>query len=276
MIKRLLVALGGTPFSHVALRYGVELARAHGASLVGVTFLDTQYWEARLGPLMTASTAARLLEARPWAVAERRVEKVVEGFERACTEAGVAYEVVRQPDRRPVEVLTSAWRLCDMVVFGLRGLFDHTLVPEPETTIAQLTRRGVCPILAVAREYRQVRRVLVAYSGSPESANTMKQYVHMQPWPGAALNVACFGKNPDDGAQLLTEAMDYCRAHGLSVTTEAVEGPARDRLNPYAQAIGADLVVLGDSFRSVFVRDLLGDTMSHLIQTADRPLFLSH
>lgn len=276
MLKRVLVGLGGMPHSHIALRYGIELARSHGASLVGVTIVDTQYWKATLPSFMTAGEATRLAEARPWAVAEQRVQQVVERFEDACREAAVAGEVLGKPDGRPEEFLASASRYCDLVVFGLRGLFEHTLVPEPERSLAQLTRRGVRPILAVAREHREVRRVLVAYNGSPESASAMKHHVQMRLWPDAALNLACFGESSDESARLLEEATSYCRAHGVTVTAESVESTPRDGLNPYAEAIGADLVVLGDSFRHILVRDLFGDTMSHLIQTAQRPLFISH
>ena len=173
-------------------------------------------------------------------------------------------------------MLPSQWRYCDLVVFGLSGLFEHTLVPEPGRSLAQLTRRGVRPILAAAREYREVRRVLVAYSGSPESASAMKQYVQMRLWPDAALTLACFGKSTDESTRLLEDAGAYCRAHGSRVTTESVESSPREGLNQYAESVGADLVVLGDSFRHILVRDLFGDTMSHLIQTAKRPLFISH
>ena len=58
--------------------------------------------------------------------------------------------------------------------------------------------------------------------------------------------------------------------------TESVETSARSSLLTHAQAMDADLIVMGDSFRHVLLRNLLGDTMSDLIRVADRPLFLSH
>jgi len=275
MVKRILLALGGTPFSHVAVRRGVELAQAHGSQLVAVTILDTDFWQASTSSWMSAAEAARLAEARSWIGAKKRVERVVAEFMQACADADVPCEVKR-PDHEPFELLSSESRYCDLVLFGLRGLFDYHLVPDAEKTIARLIRGGVRPMLAVASEYRPVRRVLIAYSGSMESATTMRRFVQMRLWPSAVLKIVCFEHDVTDAGRLLAGAAEYCQAHGFVTTTEAVDGSARGSLLPYAQNGDMDLIVAGDSFRHVVLQDLLGDTMSHLVRHADRPLFLSH
>ena len=42
MIKRILVALGGTEYATAATSHAVELAKAHGAELTGVSVLDQE------------------------------------------------------------------------------------------------------------------------------------------------------------------------------------------------------------------------------------------
>lgn len=69
-------------------------------------------------------------------------------------------------------------RYHDMCVVGLHGLFEHGVVPEPRDGLERLVSQGVRPILAVAEQYRPIRRVLVASSGSLESAKTFKHFVH--------------------------------------------------------------------------------------------------
>lgn len=275
MIKRILLALGGTPFSRVAVRRGIELAQTHGSTLIGIPILDSDYWKIPTRSWMTASEAARMVNAKPWEAAERRVKRVLDDFEKACANAGVPCEVKR-PEQRPFDMLASTSRYCDLVLFGLRGLFDFHLVPEAERTIAQLIRGGVRPILAVSSVYRPIRRVLIAYSGSMESARTIRQFVQMGLWPNATIELITFTDDVDDAPTLLTDAATYCKAHGHTPQMKAEAGTARQSLLPYAQETNADLIVAGDSFRNVVLRDLLGDTMSHLIRHADRPLFLSH
>jgi nucleotide-binding universal stress UspA family protein len=40
MIKRILVGLGGTPYTPFAIPRSIELAQQHGAELTGVTVVD--------------------------------------------------------------------------------------------------------------------------------------------------------------------------------------------------------------------------------------------
>ena len=50
MIKRILLGLGGTPFTDVAIQRVVELAKAHDALITGVTVVDTQQLS-QVGPV---------------------------------------------------------------------------------------------------------------------------------------------------------------------------------------------------------------------------------
>ena len=42
MIKRILLGLGGTPFTDVAIQRAVEVSKLHGALITGVTVVDTR------------------------------------------------------------------------------------------------------------------------------------------------------------------------------------------------------------------------------------------
>ena len=94
MIKRILIALGGTPYSEVAVRRGIELASAHGATVVGVTILNDDHWSAGSHSMMSGSEVARVAEAQPWRRFERRLAEVIDEFRRSCADASVPCEVV--------------------------------------------------------------------------------------------------------------------------------------------------------------------------------------
>jgi nucleotide-binding universal stress UspA family protein len=161
------------------------------------------------------------------------------------------------------------------MIFGLRSLFEYDLVPDPRSALARLVQSGVRPILAVSRECRPVQKVLIAYSGSMESAKAMKRFVEMRLWPNATLHVVTFDHQSEKAASLVSDAAAYCRAHGF-VTQEAnLPGSAKDQLLPYAEAWGADLLVVGNSAKNLLIRQIFGETALHAIQNADRPLFLA-
>ena len=84
-----------------------------------------------------------------------------------------------------------------------------------------------------------------------------------------------FGKNDEITARFLKDAAEYCRDHGFTTKTEAVENSARDHLIEYARQHDMNLIVMGNSIHNLIFRHLLGDTVLNAIQQSDRPLFLA-
>ena len=274
MIKRILVGLGGTPYTPVSIRYAVELAQAQGAELTGVTAIDLR----RLGDIgpvpLGGGAAAEDLREHRLHVTEQRVNEAVAEFERACQDAGVAH-TVRHETGDAFELIVSLARYHDLMIFGLRSVFDHGLGEDPQGALASLIAGGVRPILAVADQYRPIRRALLAYSGSMESAKTIKYFVQMGLWPDVKLRVVTFDSPPDRAEPLLAEAAAYCQAHGYEPELEHSPDPAKHKILAAAEAFDADIVVMGNSARHYLLRQILGETTLHVIQTADRPLFLA-
>jgi nucleotide-binding universal stress UspA family protein len=120
-----------------------------------------------------------------------------------------------------------------------------------------------------------IRNVLIAYSGSMESAKAMRRYVQLNPWRNVRLRIVHFGHRDDNTEKLLIDAADYCSDHGYPNETELVDQSARENLIEYAQKNDMDLIVMGNSIRSLLLRHLLGDTVLNAIQQSDRPLFLT-
>jgi nucleotide-binding universal stress UspA family protein len=274
MLKRILVALSGTPFTPVSVRRAVELARRHGASLTGVTVVDIE----RLSdvgpvPLGGASVAHNLAEHRV-AVTQEHVEEEIAHFERTCTEASVPYVIDRESGD-PFGLLLELWRYHDLTIIGLRGLFEYGVVHNPDDMIIKLIHRGVSPIIAVSSEYREVDRVLVAYNGSPEAAMAMKHFAQLRLWPDATIKLVCFDFEEKAAMPLLIDATAYLRAHGLEPEAESLPGGPKHGLLAHAQEWGADLVVMGSTSRGRIAKLMVGETALEVLMNADVPLFLS-
>jgi len=166
-------------------------------------------------------------------------------------------------------------RYHDMCVFGLHGLFEHGVVPEPRDAIERLVSGGVRPILAVGEQYRPIRRVLVAYSGSLESAKTFKHFVHSGLYADARIRIVHFGDDAQTAARRLEKAAVFFAAHGRSVETNHAGGSALDGLLPYAKAWEADLIVAGNSSKNLLLRRVLGETALRLLRESPLPLYLA-
>jgi nucleotide-binding universal stress UspA family protein len=273
-VKRILVGLGGTDYTPVAIRRAIELAQHHQAQITGVTIMDTSRLR-DVGPVPVGGAhAARALREHRLEVSRQSVQEALEVFQDGCECQQIPFRV-HQESGESFALMTNLARYHDLMIFGLRSIFDAGLGLDPQDTLARLVRAGVRPLIAVSREYRPIRRALLAYSGSPESAKTIKRFVQSRLWPEVELRLLTCARSTGDARALLAEMSAYCRAHGYEPETEASDAPPKVQILAAAQEWNADLIVLGNGVRNLWLNRVLGSTALHVIQNADRPLYLA-
>jgi len=273
MIKRILVGLGGTPFTTTAIRYAVELAQVHQTEVLGVTVTDYR----RLSALTKSSGSAKdaVREARYLDEKSAKQKQAIAEFQMVCRSAGIRHNVARESGD-PFEQMISQARYYDLMIFGLRSLFEFDFGgTEASDVLTRLVSKGVRPILAVSQEYRPIHRVLLAYSGSMESAKAIRRFTQMQLWPEISVKVVTFEHPPKVGQALVNGIADYCRAYGYEVEVEHMAGSAQELLLQQAADWKADLMVVGNSIKQYWLKKLLGETAMHVIRNTEIPLFLS-
>jgi len=273
-IKRILLGLGGTEYTPVAIRHAVELSRLHGAEVTGVTVTD----ESRIassGPVpMGGAHVARALGEKRLATSRERVDKAIDQFEMACAAQSIPFKL-HQECGEPFSQMTSLSRYHDLMVFGLRSLFDSGLGVDPEDTLTRLVRTGVRPMLAVPSEYHPIRKALLAYSGSPESAKAIRRFIQSRLWPDTELKLLACGQSREHGEQLAADMSGYCRAHGLEPEIEVSLSNPNQQILESAGAYDADLIVMGNGVRSLWLDRILGSTALHVVRHSTRALYLA-
>jgi nucleotide-binding universal stress UspA family protein len=273
-MKRILVGLSGTEYTVSAINQAVALTMGHDAEVTGVSILDKSRLE-NVGPVpLGGSQYARELTDDRMEKAKERIEWSLHEFTESCRAAGVRHQVLREVGE-PLSLLIDQARYHDLMVFGLRSLFEFNLVADPHDAIVRLVQSGVRPLIAVSKHDSPIGKVMIAYSGSMESARAMKRFVQMRLWPGARLRIVTFEHTTDRATEIVNDAADYCRAHGFDVEVAIIPGSAKDQLLPYAEAWGADLIVVGNSAKNLLVRRLFGETALNTIRHSNRPLFLA-
>lgn len=274
MIKRILVGLGSLDYARSATAKAIELAQSHKAQLTGVTLFDIDRLDQTGAvPIGAGQLAKELRESRLDDV-KSIIESAEVCFAAECNKAGIGYQLQRETGD-PLGALVSLTRYHDLIVCGLQSLFEHGVIEDPPDELAMLVKEGVRPLLAVTDTDRPIQRVLIAYSGSMESAKTMRRFIHLRMWPAAELRIVTFNQQPKLGEALLADAAAYCRAHGFQPETECVSSPPLSNLLPYASKWEADLIVLGNSAKNILLRRILGETALHVMRNAELPLFLA-
>jgi len=274
VIKRILLGIGGTSFTSVAIERAVALASLHAARITAVTVVDPNRI-CKFGPVPAGAGhyAKRMCDNR-LEVKKGQLIDAVGTLEQACKQSGVSCEVAWETGD-PFDLMIAYARYHDLMIFGLRSIFEYQLVESPEKDLLRLLSQGVRPILGVSSRIDDIRNVMVAYSGSMESAKAMRHFVQFKLWPDAVLNIVHFSEGPDDSNVLLKDAAAYCRDHGYKVDTRMFPGKAESQLFSGAQDIGADMIVMGNSIRSIWLRKVLGDTVMKTLTQSDLPVFLS-
>ena len=275
MIRRILLGLGGTPYTSVAIQRAIELAKRFEAEITGVTAVDIKGLS-HVGLVPTGTLqAAREAALQRVRITKESIEQAINLFESACAADGIKYHIKQEERKDPFNLMISLARYHDIMIFGLRSIFEYDIsFEEPKDTLARLISAGVRPIVAVADKFRPIQKVMIAYNGSTESAKTMKRFVQLRLWPDAKLKIVTFQGSEDKAHKLLYDASEYCRAHGFHVESESNPGSPKEFLLPMATLWQADMIVLGNSARSLLLKRVLGETALHIIRNAERPLFL--
>jgi nucleotide-binding universal stress UspA family protein len=276
MIKRILVGLGTSRTAASVTEHALAIAKPRAAELSGLAVIDAARldWTGPRPMGVGVDVAAADLRRQRHEQAAADVAAAGEQFATRCRAAGVAHGIVAETGD-PFEIAADLVRYHDMCVFGLGGLFEHDVVAEPRDALERLVSDGVRPLLAVPEAYRPIHRVLVAYSGSLESAKTFKHFVLSGLYADAQVRIVHFDDEPETAARRLEKAAGYFAAHGRSVETDHAAGDAAQELIPYAQAWQADLIVAGNSARNLLLRRLFGETALRLLRESPLPLYLA-
>jgi len=275
VIKRILVGLGPMPSASSEVTHAIGLAQTHGAELTAITVVDVERLTS-VGPVpLGGGASARELADYRVSQAKKRIEEEIHAFEAACQTAGVTFSVKRETGN-PFDLLIAHWRYHDLTILSLSSIFEHGVIEDPDDAVTRLISEGVRPILTTTGEHRPVRRALVAYNGSMHSADAFKRFARLKAWPDAEIRIVCFDGGVPEAATLVEDAAAYCRAHGYSpVSAQVTPGAPRDRILQTADEFEADVIVMGNSLRSLLARSVFGDTALYVLRNSPLPLFLA-
>lgn len=279
MIKSILVGLIGTEYAGAVEEAAIDLSVRHGAEVTAVTGVSLSKLS-KVGPVpVGGATWAKALRKHRINLTRSQVQDAVRSFEEAANRASIQYKILNEEREEPFDFLESRSRYADLTVLSLRSIFEYGIHTDsdtdPSVTIARLLAGGVRPILAIPATIRPVRRVFAAYSGSVGSAATLKRFLQLKPYEDFELCIATFEMTEQRSHHLLADAADYCRRRGVEPTLRHFPEKAQDNLLTKASEFGADLVVLGNSAKSLLLRRLFGETALKAIKEAEVPLFLS-
>ncbi len=273
MVKKILMTLDKSPFSKVAMDHAIQLGKFHKAEVTGMAIVHRRRLT-NVGPVpIGANCCAKSLRKFRFDETKNHINKIVSSFKSSASDAGIDHRIELQ-DGDPFHLMVLHASKYDLIITGLRKIFDYDVVPEPRNLLWRIASAGVSPILAVGQEFNPIRRVFVAYTQPLDSANILTKLLKLKIWPDVSIRLGYFSENGAEPKDLLLEATSECSTHGLNIECKSLKGPAKENLFLQAKEWDADLIAINGSVRRFFFRRVFNDNVMFAIRHSNKPLFL--
>ncbi|MEN8222221.1 MAG: universal stress protein [Acidobacteriota bacterium] len=279
MARRILVPLDGSDYSKVATKVAIEMAKKSDGIIIGMGVVDTEEIdETAIGAGIGASYYAEHLKTYKKNKAIGKIKNFLDEFEDDCIEAKVDYERYSKSGD-PVEEIIDMGKTSDLIITGLRTFFHFETTPEPGDTLRELLESGVCPVLAVPKEYiENNKKVVIAYDDTISSSKAMKMFQRFYKTNPYAKKVYLLNVNDDlDKAdEILKSAKQYFKSHKIRVDLEKRAGkPGKEILN-FAKNKKVNMIVMGAYGEGGLSKLFFGHASRGVIEDGSIPVFVYH
>lgn len=204
---------------------------------------------------------ARVARLRGKAILDDAV-KQLEGHEVATT----------QRHGSVVETLEGFEEGAEMIVIGKRGEHADFAKGHLGSNLERVVRSAEIPVLVAAREFRPVKRFLIAYDGGPSVLKAL-HYVATKPLlTGAECHLVMAG--PEQETAELESAATALRGAGFDVKLDVIAGDPDEVVACEVKDRDVDLLVMGAYGHSRVRNLILGSTTTHLVRTCHVPVML--
>lgn len=193
--------------------------------------------------------------------------------ERAVAAGAVAPDV-RQRHGDLEETLVGQQSSVRLFVLGRRGESAETTQRDLGRNVERVVRALKKPILAVTEQFREPRRVLIAFDGGGMARRGVELVSRSPLFQGLPVHVLMSGKATRDGAKQLDWARTTLEKAGFEASAALVPGDAERIIAGAVREQEIDLLIMGAYSHSPLRTLLFGSKTSDLLRSARIPTLL--
>jgi nucleotide-binding universal stress UspA family protein len=277
MIKHIMVGIDTSEHSRGAQSYAFYLARRLGASLIGLHVIDIVSIE---GPLYHDISGSLGLEpyldlsSRMREVLTERGRAVLADFAAAARRERVSAEAVLDLGIVANQICERA-RSVDLLMIGHRGINERFSTGLLGSTAESVARKSPRPLFVSPRQFREIRRPVLAYDGSGRAARAMRSAAEISVLLKVPLTVITVTRDLKLGQKTLDEARSYLEPYSIKADFKLIQGNTHDGIIGFLRDYDADLVFLGSYGHSRFIEMVIGSNTEYVMRNARCPVFLS-
>lgn len=276
-MKSILVALDPTASGSAAMALAVALAKARGAAVTGASVLDTEFITAPMPGVIGSIHYKAGSDQEMLRNTRARNEALREGFLARCKTEGVP-GVTLTLKGEPAEMLREAAATHDVIAIGRECAFHGEGGDTVASTIAGLLKNGPRPLIVTSGTTHAPSHIAIAYDGSVPAARALQLFVLLGIAADAEITVLSAHEESEMATRHVEQAGAYLALHGLSPKplTLVSAADSAELIAVQANAIGADMVVMGAYGRRGWREALLGSFTQRFLERCTSALFIHH
>jgi nucleotide-binding universal stress UspA family protein len=216
MLRAILVALDGSPWSESATTLALDWAARFDAHLIGLGVLDEPSIDRPEPVPMGAYAYKKHRDETLLTDAHRRVLGFLDDFRARSAAARMSATVLEDIGDPAQHILREAQR-CDVVILGRETHFHFETQDQPDATLGQVIRTSPRPVVVVPRELPEGHGIVVAYGGGREAARTLQIFESLGIADGEDVAVVTVHRDPAEAEGMAALAGDFLTVHGTPV-----------------------------------------------------------
>jgi nucleotide-binding universal stress UspA family protein len=275
VLKRILVAVDGSPLGAAALELGLDWALRFGADLMGVGILDEpSITGPEPVPLGATAYKHERDEAR-LADAHRQILHVLARLAARCRAAGIRCAVIEDVGTPHEQIVLEA-EACDLVMLGRQTYFHFETQDRPDATLSHVLRHSPRPVVVVPPEPAAGAGTLVAYNGSRAVARALQTFTLLGLDAGQPVHLLAAHGEIEAAERTLQRPAEYLAAHGVRASLEplATDAPVAETIEDAVRRHRPRLLVVGAPAHHP-VRDLFFASVTRaVLRDASIPVFV--
>jgi len=278
MLKRILVGLNGSQYSRAAAETAAELARHHGASVVGIGIVDVPHLTSPEAVPLGAGIYKSERDSALVKAADKKISNLLTAFERRCRDLEITCSTIKLCGD-PEKLLAREAQGADLLVMGKKSKHE-----EPGTVasnvLRQTLRYATRPVLCVCERDNSLKNtapVLVAYDGSPQAAKALQMFHAIELSSSRDLHLLMVTHDSEDQRTLILAA-EYLKLYGQPVQIHFKPSglSASSVILAEAKRLHVGMIVMGAYGQSPIKEMVFGSVTAGVLKGSILPLFLYH
>lgn len=173
-----------------------------------------------------------------------------------------------------VDTLTELETDVRLFVLGKRGEHADFAKGHLGGQLERVVRAMHRPLLVASREFTEVKRVLIAFDGSPTTRKGVEMVAASPLFRGLEIRLVTVGTAHDASLAQLRWALDALAAAGLDAHGEFLDGEPEVAIAEHVRDARIDLLVMGAYGHSRIRQLIVGSTTTTMLRTCRVPVLL--